>query len=257
MRVYTRPPYYGIYYPYIIVNTYYDYSLYLVGGETLSVIVDSGVFQVFARRKLKEYPTGWQRWVDKTAAFYERVCDRGVREVWAVVPDYPSDYPGNPIPNNVERTVRNAEYALDAHPTVRWILPLQGVAERPSTVVGCAERMAEIGLLDKVEYVAVAPSCTARDAFYLRRLAELVRELLPGKRVHMFGVTMKAWSAVEPYVDSIDSIVTNHWCRRLFGRMCSRKEEKLAAWREFLRRVEPYLSKEWGVLSGLEGCTVG
>jgi hypothetical protein len=35
--------------------------------------------------------------------------------------------------------------------------------------------------------------------------------------------------------------------------MCSKKEEKLLAWREFLRRAEPYLAKELGLLSGLEG----
>jgi hypothetical protein len=257
LRIYTRPPYYGIYYPYLIVNPSYDWSLYLVGDRTFSAIVDSGVFQVFYRRKLQEYPTGWQRWIEKLVVFGDAVRERGAREVWLVVPDYPSDYPGNPIPDNIERTIRNVMYALDTHPDRKWIVPLQGQAERPSTVVGCAERMRELGLLDRVEYVAVAPSCTARDSFYLRLLAEAVRRLLPDKRIHMFGVTMKAWTAVEPYVDSVDSIVSNHWCRRITGRMCSKKEEKLLAWREFLKRVEPYLAREWEVLSGLEGQVVG
>ena len=252
-RIYTRPPYYGIYYPFLIVNAYYDWSLYLVGDKTLSVIVDSGVFQIFARRGLKEYPTGWARWVDKVAEFARAARGRGAREVWAVAPDYPADYPGNPIHDNVERTVRNAEYALDAHPNLGWILPLQGRPERPSSVLACLREMRERGLLDKVEYVAIAPSCTARSPAYLRTLARSVRVELPDKRIHMFGVTMSAWSEVEPYVDSVDSIVTNWWCKPLIGRMCSKKEEKLLAWREFLRRVEPYLAKELGLLSGLEG----
>jgi hypothetical protein len=243
LRIYTLPPYQDIRYPYLIVNAYWRRSLEYVGRDTLSVIVDSGVHSVFERLKMVEYPGGWKRWIGRVAAAYARCRGRGAGEVYAVVPDYPSDYPGNPVPDNVERTIRNIEYALDEYPSIRWILPVQGRPNSISSIARTIERLEEMGFLSRTDYVAIAPTCVARSVRFLRRLALTARQLLPDHRIHMFGVTVRAWPALSRLVDSVDTVNFNWIYRRLGGKLGTRREEKLRAWEEFLRVAEPYLGK--------------
>jgi hypothetical protein len=241
LRVYTLPPYEDIRYPYLLINAYWRRSLAYVGRDTVSVIVDSGVHSIFERMKLREYPRGWRWWIGRVVAAYAVCRARGAGEVWVVVPDYPADYPGNPIPDNVERTIRNIEYALDEYPSVRWIIPIQGRPNSVSSVARTIEKLEELGLLSRTNYVAVAPTCVTKSVRFLRRLAFTARQLLPRHRIHMFGVTAKAWPEVSRYVDSVDTVNYNWIFKRLGGKLGTRREEKLRAWEEFLRLVEPYL----------------
>ena len=241
LRVYTLPPYEDVRYPYLLVNAYWRRSLAYVGRDTVSVIVDSGVHSVFERMGLKEYPGGWRRWIARVAAAYAECRARGAGEVYAVVPDYPTDYPGNPIPDNVERTIRNVEHALDEYPGVRWIVPIQGRPGSVSSIARTIERLEEMGLLSRTDYVAVAPTCVAKSVGFLRRAAMVARSLLPGHRIHMFGVTARAWPEVARYVDSVDTVNFNWIYKGIAGKLGTRREEKLRAWEEFLRLVEPYL----------------
>ena len=43
-------------------------------------------------------------WIHRMVQLYDYVR-RFVGDVWVVVPDYPSDYPNNPIPDNVELSI--------------------------------------------------------------------------------------------------------------------------------------------------------
>jgi hypothetical protein len=244
LRIYTLPPYPDIRYPYLLVNVYWRRSLSYVGRDTLSVIVDAGVHSVFKRMKLKEYPGGWKWWIAKAAAAYSECKARGAAEVYAVIPDYPSDYPDNPIPDNVERTIRNIEYALDKYPSVKWILPIQAKPNSVSSLVRTIERLEEMGFLSKTDYVAVAPTCVTKSVKFLRKAAMVARSFLAGHRIHMFGVTMKAWPEIAKLVNSVDTVNYNWMYRRLGGKLASRREEKLEAWKEFLKIAKPYITAD-------------
>jgi len=247
MRVYTRPPYpnySSMFYEYILVNAYDESTLRYVNRESArvvrSVLVDSGVHSVFERKGLKEYPGGHQYWVARVV-FMWRAVSRLVPEAFAVIPDYPSDYPDNEIEDNVERTFRNIEYATNRYPHVRWVIPLQGKRDDVSSVIKSLEYVRDMGLLERYGYVAIAPTCTTHSIRFLRDVAHEVWKRVRSMqhvRIHMFGVTMRAWEHVAPFVDSVDAIITNYMCLELIGKMCTTKVEKELAWREFLRRVE-------------------
>jgi hypothetical protein len=233
--IYTRPPYPWMWYPYLVLSVTDSTSPQYVRRDVESIIIDSGVHKVFKEWRLKEYPGGYEAWIHRVAMLYYRVKNYA-RDVYAVIPDYPSDYPENPIHDNVERTIRNIEYALDNYSNVKWIIPIQGRPNSVQSVVNTINKLRELDLL-KSDYVAVAPTCVAKSVDFLRRLAVAARQLLRDKKIHMFGVTMRAWSAIDKYIDSTDTVTINHWCRVLFGKMCTTTHEKVAAWRFFLDKL--------------------
>jgi len=253
MIVYTRPPYPSYMsspetaYPYLLINAYDETTLRYVGRDSArsikSVILDSGVHSVFHRLEMDEYPGGYVGWIAKVASLW-RTVSRYVEESYAVVPDYPADYENNEIEDNVERTFRNIEYAIKKYPGVRWIIPLQGKKDDVVSVVKSFEYIRDSGLLERYGYVAIAPTCTTNNVKFLRDVAQIIWKRVKRVekdghyiRIHMFGVTMRAWKDVAPYVDSTDTIVGNIWCKPLIGKMCTRKEEKAVAWRIFLERA--------------------
>jgi len=236
VRVFTRPPYPWIYYPYLILSAADPGSYDYVRRDLEEVVVDAGVHKVFRERGLKEYPGGFRYWVDSRVVPLYDYARRVVRgRVYAVVPDYPSDYPNNPIRNNVELTIRNIQYALDNYREVNWIVPVQGRPGSATSVASTIGKLRELGLLR--EYVAVAPTCVTRSTTFLVRLSLVARQLLRGHRIHMFGVTMRAWGAISRYVDSVDTVASNWYCRATLGRMCTSLEEHVAGWASFLRRL--------------------
>lgn len=247
MIVYSRPPYPDMPYPYLLINAYDETTLRYVNKDSArfikSVIIDSGVHSIFHRLKLREYPNGYANWIAKVASLW-RTVSRYVKESYAVIPDYPSDYENNPISDNIERTIRNIEYATAKYPNVRWIIPIQGKKDDVVSVVKSFDQIVNMGILDRYDYIAIAPTCTTRNVKFLRDVAILIWRRIKhleksGRylRIHMFGVTMKAWRQIAPYVDSTDTIITNYWCLSLIGKMCTKREEKEKAWRIFLVRV--------------------
>jgi hypothetical protein len=224
-----------MWYPYVILSVTDTSSPAYVRRDVQSAIVDAGVHKVFHERGLKEYPGGYRAWIHRVVWFYDFVR-RTVRDTWAVVPDYPSDYPNNPIPDNVERTIRNIEYALDNYPDVRWIIPIQGRPDSVQSVANTITRLRELGLL-RSDYVAIAPTCVARSVGFLRRLALTARQLLRDRRIHMFGVTARAWGAISRYVDSTDTISFNFYCMEYLGRRCSTPTEHVLGWLAFLVKL--------------------
>jgi hypothetical protein len=233
--IYTRPPYHWMWYPYLVLSVTDPTSIRYVRRDVESIIIDAGVHKVFKEWRLKEYPGGYKAWIHRVASFYYAVKNY-VRDVYAVIPDYPSDYPENPIQDNVERTIRNIEYALDNYSSVNWIIPVQGKPNSIKSVADTIDKLRQLGLL-RSSYVAIAPTCVTKSVDFLRRLAFTSRQLLRDKRIHMFGVTMKAWSAIDKYVDSTDTITINHLCRTLIGKMCTEKREKILAWKTFLDKL--------------------
>jgi len=244
MIIYSRPPYQDIDYPYIIVNTFDETSFnYIKPKSVKSVIIDSGVHTVFHRYELDEYPGGYQTWIARAVRWWNFVKTL-VSDVYAVVPDYPSDYRNNPISDNIERTIRNIEYATSKYPNVKWIIPIQGKKDDVISVMKTFDQVADMGILDMYNYIAIAPTCTTHNIRFLRDIAILIWKRIKqiekdGRqiRVHMFGTSMKSWKHIAPYIDSTDTIVTNYWCLPLINKMCTKRKEKEEAWQIFLQRA--------------------
>ena len=257
MLIYSRPPYPSFMdspetaYPYLLINAYDETTLRYINKDSArfikSVILDSGVHSVFHKLENDEYPGGYQYWIARVANLW-RTVSKYVKESYAVIPDYPADYDNNPIDDNVERTFRNIEYAVGHYPNVNWIIPLQGKKDDIVSVVKSFEYVKDfvkdLGLLEHRSYVAIAPTCTTNYVQFLIDVARIIWKRVKrieeeGRRIriHMFGVTMRAWKHIAPYIDSTDTIVWNIWCKPLIGKMCTTKEEKAMAWRIFLERA--------------------
>jgi hypothetical protein len=244
MIVYSRPPYPDIAYPYLLINAYNETTWHYIRKSTHvieSLLIDSGVYSIFHRLEMDEYPGGYKNWIAKVASLW-RTISRHVKESYAVIPDYPADYDNNPIDDNVERTFRNIEYATKHHTDVKWVIPLQGKKDDVVSIVKSFEYVRDMGLLSRYGYVAIAP--TTYKLRSLRDVAQIVWKRVKqfeksGQyvKIHMFGVTPKVWKDVAHYVDSTDAIVGNIWCKPLIGKMCTKKEEKVMVWRMFLERI--------------------
>jgi hypothetical protein len=101
-----------------------------------------------------------------------------------------------------------------------------------------------MGVLERYDYIAIAPTCTTHNIKFLKDVAVLIwrriKQIEKNRRlikIHMFGTNIKSWKHIAPYIDSTDTIVTNYWCLPLFGKMCTKREEKEKAWQMFLQRV--------------------
>jgi hypothetical protein len=231
-------------YSHIIVNVFDETSFrYIDPRWVKSVIIDSGVHTVFHRYVLNEYPGGYKTWIAKVVRWW-RFAKTLVDDVYAVIPDYPSDYKNNPITDNIERTIRNIKYAIAKYPDVKWIIPIQGKKDDVVSVVKTFDLVVNMGVLDRYNYIAIAPTCTTHNIRFLRDVAALIwrriRQIEKTKRhirIHMFGTNMKSWIHIAPYVDSTDTIVTNYWCLPLIGKMCTTREEKEKAWQIFLQKA--------------------
>jgi hypothetical protein len=254
MIVYTRPPYPSYTtrpetaYPYILINAYDETTLRYVTPQSAryikSVLLDSGVHSVFHRLSLKEYPGDYQAWIGRVYNTWRRVSSL-VSESYVVIPDYPADYENNQIEDNVEKTFRNIEYAVKKYPNAKWIIPIQGKKDDVVSVVRSFEYVRDLGLIERYRYIAIAPTCTTNNIQFLRDVAVIihkrVKQINTPVKVHMFGVTMRAWPLIANYIDSTDTIVWNIWCKPLIGKMCTRKEEKEMAWRLFLSKASQYV----------------
>ena len=244
MIIYSRPPYPPIAYPYLLLSVTDRSSEKHVKPGVRCAIIDSGVFRVFHELSRTEYPGGYRHWIHRVASFWYYVS-RYIPDAYAVIPDYPADYRHNPLPQNMERTLRNIEHALDRFPDVRWLVPVQGLPDSVSSVVRFINTLKGRGLL-RGDYVAVAPTCVTRSAEHLRRLAVVARAHLPGYRIHMFGVIRSAWDKVRDHVYSVDSIIYSFYCYELFKRKCQTTSEHVAGWVLFLRELRDrgYLGAE-------------
>jgi len=232
MIVYSTPPSPKIFYPYIIINASNRTTWAYVEREVRYLIIDSGVFKIFHEDSRTEYPGGYKFWVDRVSSLWY-YASRYVHDTYVTVPDYPSDYAHNPVPQNIDKTIRNIEYALEKYPDIKWLIPLQGLPDSISSVVRTIRVLKERGLL-KSDYVAIAPTCVTRNTEFLRRLALTVRSHLPNYKIHMFGVIKKAWDKVADYVFSIDTITYTFYCYKIYGRKCTSSREKAVGWVMFL-----------------------
>ena len=167
--IYTRPPYPDIKYPYIITNLFDETSFrYAYAPGVKSVIIDSGVYSIFSRLSLKEYPGGYMRWMHKAATWWHKI-KTVVPDTYATIPDYPADYPHNIVEDNIEKTIRNIEYAVKRYPDIRWIIPIQGRYNDILSMIKMFEYIADSGILDTYSYTAIANVCTSKRRIHIHQ----------------------------------------------------------------------------------------
>ena len=232
---YTLPP---VPWPWILINAHKPRLGYLRKHwkEIRSVIIDSGV-ELFRDPNVKEYPNGW--W-DRLISIY-REAKAWVRDVWVTVPDYPDDYhPGSlwlDGKTNIERTVENILTALDKFPEVNWLIPLQGHNKRPHSLIKSINYLRDFGVIERREYFAIANLCVEPKTDIIVKSVGLVRQELPSKKLHVFGIKLNALRKIGHLIDSFDSFA---WTRPVWGKGHSAKtiEERRKYFREWVNRLE-------------------
>lgn len=225
---YTLPPP-EIPWPFVLVNANRPGPglRYLARHSRLveSVIIDSGV-EVFRDPGVREYPGGPRSWMEgRLLHLYRRVSllVPGA-EVYVVANDYPDDYhPGSLWEDwqrtNIERTLDNIVYAVERHPDVRWIIPVQGHYEDPRSIILSLEWLEAVGALDWAErstrYLALANLCVSKKCSTIEATVRLARSWLDthgygGMRLHVFGPAVNCVRRVSHLIHSWDSVA---WTR--------------------------------------------
>ncbi len=237
MRFFTLPPS-GVYWPYVLINANRPERglRYLRRwGRVEAVIVDSGV-EIFRDPSVRDYPPSH---LERVAALY-RIASLYAREVWAVAPDYPDDYHPRSLwvggKTNIERTVESVTAAVDSHPEVRWMIPVQGHYMDAESLGRCVELYAEVGILDRFGYFGVANLCTARSAGFVVRAVRYAASLLAGKRLHAFGIPLGAALRLEGVLHSFDSMAWT-FPRERGRRSCGGARERERYFLEFVSRL--------------------
>jgi len=173
------------------------------------LLVDSGVNRFFRRMKLKEYPKGYLEWYAERAAWlYRTFGDR----VWVVLPDYPSDYAENPIPDNLEKTLRNVERLIDVK--AAWVVVVQARYLDREDYLRALRLYSD--MLPDYPRVAIGTLCTRAPRWYASFVARATRRFFPKSWIHVFGPSLRILPDISPYVDSIDSVayyVIPRWLR--------------------------------------------
>lgn len=245
VKFYTLPP---IPWRWVLINAHKPNLSYIRRHwkHIESVIIDSGV-EIFRDPKVKDYPDGW---VDRLIGIYNAVRTY-VKDVMVTVPDYPDDYhPGSLWLNgktNIERTVDNIVKVLDLHPDVNWLIPIQGHNRAPRSIALSIRYLEELGILKSRDYYAVANLCVEPKTSLIVKTVSLARNLLPDKKLHVFGVKLKALRLIGHLIDSFDSFA---WTRPVKGPGHSAKttQERLAYFMDWLKRLEEILPKNQDTL---------
>jgi len=255
-RLYTLPPY-SIGWPYIITNPrrkQWALSYLRRHKEKVeSIIIDSGV-EIFRSGK-KDYPGGPMRWFQRMLELRREIGRiLGDKEIYIVSPDYPADYPGNTIENNVEKTIRVLEKILELHGSEGIIGVLQGDPIWVDKDLSRFQQHISLyrDLAGQVEYWAVGTLCTLssiriwgipeREAIrWIRRTVETARETIGNRKLHIFGLWLRALPAVKNAIYSFDSQAWTRPVSRRLKRNWSAKntEEREIYFKAWIRR---YLS---------------
>jgi hypothetical protein len=166
---------------------------------------------------VKDYPPGHMEKMFKLYCKFRRLFPRA--EVWVTVPDYCDDYhPGNlwldEKTTNIERTLQNIITAVEKYPQANWLIPVQGWNHQPQSIAYSIQLLKIKGLME-YNYYALANLCVEARLDIITATAKIARSLLPDKKLHIFGLKLKAVSLIRPYINSFDSLA---WTRPVDGK---------------------------------------
>ena len=246
---FTAPP---IPYPYILVNAHNPsagfHSLRISRKQVRMVILDSGI-EIFRDPHVKDYPSNWPARLLKLYGKIKSIAPQAI--IYAVAPDYCDDYhPGSlwlsPEQTNIERTVQNAIFYTEKFPHINWILSIQGWYQDPQSPLRCIKLYKEYGLLKDFEYFAIGNLCTELNSVLIKKTINNVAKQLPNKRIHIFGLKLRALPFVQAMIFSFDSFA---WTKPVSKRKlqvnwsCKTSEERIRFFKAWLERVNEIKSQ--------------
>lgn len=235
VKFFTTPP---RPYPYVLINAIRPVFSAVRYAE--EVIIDSGV-EIFRDLGVRDYPKDHEVKLLRTYAKVRHVNPRA--RVWVTVPDYPDDYHPQNLwlseeHTNIERTVENVLKYTERYRSIPWLIPIQGWNKNPKSVLRSIALYKEHGILDKYNYYAVGNLCAENDMEIMYKTLKLVREALPDKQIHVFGLHLNALRKVYWLIDSFDSMA---WTRPVDTSLganysCKTMEERIRFFERWLER---------------------
>jgi len=249
IRFYTLPPS-DVDWPYILINANNPALGYIRKHRKAikSVIVDSGI-EIFRNPEVKDYPKGHIYKIVKLHNYLRRILPN--TEIYATIPDYPDDY--NPrnlwlsdYETNIERTVQNVIKCTLEFDYVNWLIPIQGWNKQPKSVQECVKLYETYDwILKRYHYFAVGNLCVEPDAKIIYETVKIARELLPDKKLHVFGLKLRALELVKGFIDSFDSTA---WTRPVNSKLgnwsCKNSEERKRFFYAWINRLNEILSQK-------------
>jgi hypothetical protein len=235
VKMFTTPP---RPYPYVLINVMRPKFSPLRYAE--EVIIDSGV-EIFRDPNVKDYP---RNHIMRLLRVYTRtrqiVHDK---PVYVTVPDYPDDYHPRSLwlseeYTNIERTVENVLKYTEQYKSIPWLIPIQGWNRNPKSVLRTINLYKEHGIIDRFDYFAVANLCVESDVEIMYQTLRLVREVLPDKKLHVFGLRLNALKKVYHLIDSFDSTAWTRPVNRTLNAnySCKTSEERIKFFDTWLER---------------------
>ena len=248
IRFYTLPPS-DVDWPYILINANNPALNYIRRHRKAikSVIIDSGI-EIFRNPEVKDYPKGHIYKIVKLHNYLNRILPKA--EIYATIPDYPDDYhPRNlwlsEYETNIERTVWNViNYTYDFD-YVNWLIPIQGWNRQPESIEECIDLYFAHGIGFKYDYFAIGNLCVWFDAKIIYETVKIARDLLPDKKLHVFGLKLRALRLVKGFIDSFDSTA---WTRPVNSKLgnwsCKNSEERKRFFKAWVNRLNEILSQK-------------
>ena len=248
IRFYTLPPS-DVNWPYILINANNPALSYIRKHRKAikSVIIDSGI-EIFRNPKVKDYPKGHIYRIVKLHNYLRRILPN--TEIYTTIPDYPDDYhPRNlwlsDYETNIERTVANIiKYTWDFD-YVNWLIPIQGWHRHPKSIERCIYWLDKYAILDRYDYFAIGNLCVEPDAKIIYETVKIARDLLPDKKLHVFGLKLRALRLVKGFIDSFDSTA---WTRPVNSKLgnwsCKNSEERKRFFYAWISRLNEILSQK-------------
>lgn len=240
MNFFTTPPV-SENWPYILMNVSRpDRGLrYLRRHPQKTVILDSGV-EIFRRPGVFDYP---QNHLLNLVRLYERIKPLTI-ECWATIPDYPDDYKPRSLwasqqVTNIERTHANIKGALQIYPEVNWLIPIQGHNEEPESIRRAISLLNDSGIIGSHTFFAVSNLCTSKRKSVLLETVKLARRLLPGKRLHSFGISLTAALELQDTLDSFDSMAWT-FPRGHGGHSARTERERIEWFQNYVKRLATF-----------------
>jgi len=249
IRFFTLPP---IPYEYIIINAnnpQVGLSYIRKYRDTIkNVIIDSGI-EIFRNPKIFDYPPNH---IYRIVYLHNHICRLLPHaEVLATIPDYCDDYNPKSLwksekESNIERTIQNIIKYTKQFEYVNWLIPIQGWNKNPKSIIRAIEQLKDIGTLDNYEYFGIGNLCIESNTQIIYETAKLARKLLPKKKLHFFGLKLRAIPFVFSYINSFDSLA---WTRPINKSLmakwsCKTKEERIRYFVAWLKRLNTLLKQK-------------
>jgi hypothetical protein len=152
-----------------------------VGPRRDELFLDSGGFSFFSH--YQEYPFSIEQYVELA---------RRENATYIATLDYPCEplvfrADGDDNYKRIERSVKNAAKCLDSCSDLNWVTVIQGYSL--SEYRYCVQRLKDEDLLTDI--MAVGSLCVRKKSSEVRRVLSTIAKLLPGTRLHGFGIDMR------------------------------------------------------------------